>query len=105
VLFSFTGGLDGRFLGYAKLIMDNAGALYGTAQRGGTAQDGVVFKLAPPAAGQSVWTQTVLHSFLDTPDGAQPEAGLFAGPDGKLYGTTFFGGTADESGTVFSIAP
>jgi uncharacterized repeat protein (TIGR03803 family) len=46
---------------------------------------------------------TVLHSFSGPPgDGAEPEAGVFLGRNGSLYGTTWVGGTAD-SGTVFEV--
>src|SRR5580658_2296048 len=46
-------------------------------------------------------TITVVHSF-DKADGGLPSGGLVQGIDGKLYGTTYYGGTNDE-GTVFSI--
>ncbi len=43
-----------------------------------------------------------MHSF-DGGDGANPEAGLVQASDGKLYGTTVFGGRHGE-GSIFSIA-
>lgn len=42
----------------------------------------------------------MLFSFLG--DGAYPDAGQVMGAAGKLYGTTFLGGTADK-GTVFRV--
>ncbi len=49
------------------LVMDRRGALYGVTQGGGTGCDGygcgVVVKLSPPSAGQTAWTETVLHTF------------------------------------------
>ena len=42
-----------------------------------------------------------MHSF-DVIDGANPEAGLVQASDGKLYGTTVFGGGHGE-GSIFSI--
>jgi uncharacterized repeat protein (TIGR03803 family) len=42
-----------------------------------------------------------LHSF-DGIDGANPEAGLLQASDGKIYGTTVFGGHEGE-GSIFSI--
>jgi uncharacterized repeat protein (TIGR03803 family) len=43
----------------------------------------------------------VLHSFGDTPDGNDPNAGLI-NVNGTLYGTTSLGG-AKNAGTVFSV--
>ena len=50
------------------------------------------------------WTENVLHTFEGSPDGSQPEAGLLQGANGKLFGTTFFGGDSDGSGIVFQVA-
>jgi uncharacterized repeat protein (TIGR03803 family) len=41
--------------------------------------------------------------FRDGKDGAYPVAGLIA-VSGKLYGTTYLGGGADDGGTVFEIS-
>ena len=79
------------------------GALYGVTVFGGSANFGTIYKLSPPAKGQTAWTETVLHSFTGQ-DGQFPQAGLIQGPDGVFYGTTTAGGTANL-GTVFQIAP
>jgi uncharacterized repeat protein (TIGR03803 family) len=79
------------------------GALYGVTVFGGTANFGTIYKVSPPAKGQTVWTETVLHSFTGK-DGQFPQAGLTQGPDGVFYGTTTAGGTSNL-GTVFQIAP
>jgi uncharacterized repeat protein (TIGR03803 family) len=47
VLYSFTGGKDGKYPTNVTLIRDAAGNLYGTTQQGGTFGRGVVFKLKP----------------------------------------------------------
>ena len=48
----------------------------------------------------------ILHSFASYPtDGGGPYAGLIQGPDGTLYGTTYYGGGANNGGTVFQMAP
>jgi uncharacterized repeat protein (TIGR03803 family) len=47
VLYSFTGGADGRSP-YAGVSLDSAGNLYGTTYNGGTAGAGVVYEI--PAA-------------------------------------------------------
>ena len=105
LLYSFTGLADGQGPS-GGLIADASGAFYGVAQGGGTGQLGAVFKLTPPAAGQHKWTETVLHSFqgLDQGDGDEPTTGLLADKAGALYGTTYFGGTANN-GTVYKLTP
>jgi len=97
VLYSFTGGSDGEYP-QAGLIMDSSGNLYGTTERGGAYDDGVVFKLAPGG------TETVLYSFTGSDGGAYPYAGLIMGSSGNLYGMTPEGGAYDH-GVVFKLAP
>lgn len=105
VLYSFTGGADGASPS-GGVIADAAGALYGVSQVGGSAQLGVVFKLTPPAAGQSKWSETTLHTFrgLDQSDGDEPQTQLLMDKSGALYGTTFFGGIANN-GTAYRLTP
>jgi hypothetical protein len=80
------------------LAMDAAGALYGTTFYGGTTADpfaigfGAIFKLTPPAPGQSAWKETVLYRFKGAGDGQNSEAVLTLDNTGALYGTTFLGG-------------
>jgi uncharacterized repeat protein (TIGR03803 family) len=105
VIHSFKADKNGN-ASFARVVLDNAGNLYGTTQRGGigTCQGGcgVVFKLAPGSNGH--WTYSVLHRFTG-PDGATPNAGLTFDKAAKhLYGTTSFGG-ANGAGTVFEITP
>jgi uncharacterized repeat protein (TIGR03803 family) len=77
---------------------------------------GTVFALSPPAAGETRWTETVLHRFRGVRhggDGAAPFAGLIADANGVLYGTTVAGGDTSCSlpgpapgcGTVFALSP
>ena len=87
------------------LIMDPAGAFYGTTQFGGTANHGTVFKLLPPAAGKTAWTETTLYSFQDNGDGALPSAGLVRDAHGTLFGTTQGSGRHASYGTVFALTP
>jgi uncharacterized repeat protein (TIGR03803 family) len=117
VLYSFTGGADGGEP-YSDFVQDASGALYGTAYYGGDSGSfcayfcGVVFKLAPPAKGQTQWTESVIHAFTNADgDGANPISGLSVDEQGALYGTTQFGG-ANESGcgglgcgTVYKLTP
>ena len=84
----------------AKVILDAAGALYGTTSGGGAFHKGTVFKLTPSNGG---WKETVLYSFKGGADGADPEAGLVFDKAGNLYGTTVSGGAG--FGVVFRIKP
>jgi uncharacterized repeat protein (TIGR03803 family) len=73
----------------AGLIADKSGALFGTTRAGGSSGNGTVFKLTPPAKGQSAWKETVLHRFCSQPgcsDGSGPVASLTANERGSaLY--------------------
>lgn len=71
---------------------------YGVTLYGGSADNGVVYKMTP--AGQI----TILHSFGDgsvTNDGVNPQMCIM-GSDGNLYGTTQAGGKAGL-GTLFEM--
>ena len=78
------------------LILDSTGNLYGTANSGGSANAGVVFKL--DTAGH----ETVLYSFTGGADGANPNGGVIRDSAGNLYGTTYNGGTSG-AGVVFKL--
>jgi uncharacterized repeat protein (TIGR03803 family) len=97
VLYNFSGSSDGGDP-YATLIRDRAGNLYSTADYGGTAFAGVVFKVAPDG------TETALYNFSGGADGAQPLSALVRDTAGNLYGTTTMGGSAN-AGVVFKVDP
>jgi len=97
VLYSFTGGADGRNP-EAGVTRDSAGNLYGTANGGGIANDGTVFKLDP--AGH----ETVLHDFVAGIDGVRPTSGVVLDAQGSLYGTTTYGGPYGY-GMVYKLTP
>jgi uncharacterized repeat protein (TIGR03803 family) len=98
VLYRFTGGADGA-LPSSGVIGDRVGNLYGTTfQGGGSANDGVVFKLDPTGK------ETVLFTFgFDGgPSGLTPDRA------GNVYGTTAFSCSnfgCFGSGTVFKLDP
>lgn len=96
-------GFDDPYGAAGKLLLDNEGNIYGTAYSGGANGKGSVFKLTP-SGGPSGWTETVLYSFGDRPDGANPYAGVVFDSMGNLYGTTEQGGGAG-CGTVFELTP
>ncbi len=100
ILWNFTGGTDGCNA-YSALIEDSSGALYGTTLNG--AGSGGVFKLTPPAAGQTVWTEQMLYGFTGGADGGHPFGTLAFGLAGTLYGTTAAGGAG--YGVVFQLTP
>jgi len=79
------------------LVMDAAGNLYGTAEAGGANEVGTIFEVARGSG-----AVTVLANF-DGTNGASPTGGLLADAAGNLYGTTTFGGPADD-GAVFEMA-
>ena len=94
LLHSFTGGLDGRYPTTA-LVEATDGNLYGTAEQGGTAKSGVVFKITPKGK------FSVVYNF-DGATSAYPEVTLLQHTNGKLFGDTFGGGPY-EYGTFFSL--
>lgn len=100
VLYSFTGGQDGRNPA-ANVTFDAQGALYGTTEFGGVNDSGTVFKLTPGSGG--MWTEAILHSFAGGTDGANPVAGVVFDSVGNLYGTTPQGGNPFGLGTVFKL--
>ena len=108
VIYSFQSGVNTTVVGnsndganpYAGLVMDSLGNLYGTTFRGGNANVGTVFKLTLNTSSSS-YTESILANGSTT-YGANPVAGLIMDSLGNLYGTTYFGGTAN-AGTVFKI--
>lgn len=98
VLYSFGAGSDGT-VPVGGVAFDTAGNLYGTTSAGGTAGFGTVFELSPSESG---WTETILHDFQDSDDGAVPYAGLLFFK-GKFYGGATEGGT-NGGGTIFELA-
>jgi uncharacterized repeat protein (TIGR03803 family) len=93
VLYSFTGGNDGRYA-FGGLVQASDGNLYGTTGNGGTNGYGTVFRMTINGA------LTSLYSFTGGNDGGNPLAGLVQASDGNLYGTTAYDNTL---GTVFRI--
>jgi len=83
----------------APVIEGSDGSLYGTAQRGGSAGSGTIFKLSKYGVAFSV-----IYNFgAATGDASYPHAPVVEGTDGALYGTTAGGGTGGV-GTVFRLS-
>ena len=94
------------YSGVNQLIFDSSGNLYGITPIGGHYDNsGTAFELSPATRGP--WTETPLHSFGNPADGdgASPSGTLIFDSSGNLYGTTVYGGTGCDCGTVFEITP
>jgi uncharacterized repeat protein (TIGR03803 family) len=85
----------------AGMIFGQGGSLNGTTYYGGTDSNGAVYQLTPAGSG---WSESVLYSFQNGNDGANPAAGLIADSAGNLYGATTGGGSGG-GGTVFELTP
>jgi uncharacterized repeat protein (TIGR03803 family) len=106
ILYDIGASFDGEYP-YAGLTMDRSGNLYGTTAYGFDS-DGTVFEIGNDG------TATLLYAFGEGLTGfaagavgVLPFAGLTMDSAGNLYGTTFNGGTNDEStngdGTVYKV--
>ena len=89
---------------YGTLIFDSAGNLYGITTFGGAYGHGAVFELSPSSSG---WTEKTLYSFKGGLQGNAPNGGLVSDAQGRLYGTTQYGGTGclNGCGTIFQLSP
>ena len=103
-LHRFTGGDGAGPL--AGLLQATDGNFYGTTQYGGTNGDGTAFSI------NSSGNLTLLYSFCsqsNCTDGEQPVASVMQTADGRIYGTTYYGGgnaaCAGGCGTIFTISP
>lgn len=116
VLHSFGVGSDGAFPDAGLTALN--GDLYSTTTGGGISprkpnecissgvseaassyyRCGTIFKISP------FGIEHVVYRFKGDPDGANPEAGLTA-VNGVLYGTTYWGGSANFYGTIFRLVP
>jgi uncharacterized repeat protein (TIGR03803 family) len=102
---SLRGTCDDGDTPLSVLTFDSAGNLYGTTNNAGgrNGSNGNVFELSPNSSGG--WTETVLHTFGDQPDGAHPQSSpVIFDSAGNLYGTTADGG-AWGTGTVYELSP
>lgn len=94
LIYSFSGN---AFLA-GPLIQGSDGNFYGVSAGGGASNVGYVFQMTPAS-----YVVTILHSFGQGQDGADPAGGLVEGPNGYLYGSTGNGGTG-HSGTIYRIS-
>lgn len=133
VIHAFTQGTSDAYFsdhGYLTAVSENGQTvLYGLTQCGGAGTggdsnhcgsgngDGAIIRVVPNVTnGQYDGTASygVFYAFqgMDTPvgvlehDGADPYGSLYYDPaSGYLYGTTAYGGSSDDDGTVFRFMP
>jgi uncharacterized repeat protein (TIGR03803 family) len=77
------------------------GNFYGTSSSDGANGDGTVYRLTPAGDARAI------YNFCSQPrcaDGNEPSQ-LSLATDGNFYGTTEYGGNANNAGTVFKITP
>jgi uncharacterized repeat protein (TIGR03803 family) len=99
VLWSFNGA-DGAEPTRGPLVMLPSGALIGTCHLGGAGGRGVVFELAPPANGQTAWTESTIWAFSGGSDGGNPTSGVARTKHGELIVPT-----DDDNGAIFELRP
>lgn len=89
-------------LPHAGVIVDPSGNLIGTTAYNGNADDaGTIFELAA-----GTWAETTLYTFCSASgctDGNGPFAAVRQDANGNLYGTTYFGGNAND-GVLFELS-
>ncbi len=93
VLHTFVGPPSDGALASGGFARDSSGDLYGTTERGGAADAGIIFKLAKGPLG---YTYSTVYSFTGGSDGSGP-IGVVADSNGHLFGMTL-------SGTVYRLS-
>ncbi len=98
LLFSFTGGENGRFSDYAagSLTLGSDGDFYGITSDGGAEGYGTVFKVTPSG------NLTTLYTFTDQRV-AYPQYTPVFGPDGDLYDSV--DSAVYKYGSIFKLSP
>jgi hypothetical protein len=104
-LWIFVGAPDCQWM-KSPMIRTGDGSLYGISPFGGDVLKGLgcLFRLNPPPAGQSNWTETILWNFDAAPnDGFLPYGNLIL-QDHWLYAASEQGG-AHQAGVAFKLRP
>lgn len=102
VLHYFQGGNSDGSTPTGTLVRDAAGNLYGVTSQGGPSTSNFCGTIFAIIGGN----YSVLHNFgiAGSGDGCYPRSGMTMDSAGNMYGTTWFGGSADF-GTVYELVP
>jgi uncharacterized repeat protein (TIGR03803 family) len=104
VIFSFADSDDGGFPGSPLFIASNRDLVSSTLM-GGTANQGTLFQLSPPANSDDPWIEKIPFNFQGAPDdGSGPLGPQLRGQSGMTFGTTSSGG-ASNCGSVYLLTP
>jgi uncharacterized repeat protein (TIGR03803 family) len=105
VIYSFTLTLGPTQGWPTSLVLGPKGQIYVTSL-GSTNGAGSMIELQPPASPGGAWTALPLYTFTGGTAGWAPTS-LTAGPKGRFYGGTEYGGTAHGlgAGTIFDLLP
>lgn len=101
VLHAFNANVDGQYPS-TTLLSAIDGYLYGTVRYGGAAQCGSLFRVSPSTGAFEVMRPFAVLGRRT--EGCNPRGAMAQGPDGWIYGTTEYGGSAD-AGTVYKWNP
>jgi uncharacterized repeat protein (TIGR03803 family) len=98
ILHTFTGGVDdGKYPSYTTVVFGPGGFLYGVTQEGGSADEGILYRLNKSGK------ITILHNFTGgTADGCNVQGVPFVAKNGIFYGVTSSCGTSGF-GTVWKV--
>jgi uncharacterized repeat protein (TIGR03803 family) len=109
IIHAFAGPSNDGSAPITPVVLDADGNIYGATRFGGTEKCvaaasnigcGAVYKLTTSPGGS--WSETLLYSFHRFQGTAVfPAGGFLLEPDGKIFGTSFFGG--DRYGALFEL--
>lgn len=92
VVYNFGGENFGQFASATKLLQHPSGLFYGVLCRGGATDDGVLFSYD---ATENLYTKLI---DFNGDNGTFPSGPLTLGSNGKIYGTTSWGGNNNKGG-------
>jgi uncharacterized repeat protein (TIGR03803 family) len=98
VIYSVPGwGISGSF---RNVVLDGSGNLYATTHCDGDYNSGTIYELTPAGG---TWNYNLLYTFTGGHDGLYSFSTLVSS-NGRLYGTTKYGGTKNN-GVIFQVTP
>jgi len=97
ILKSFTSPPNNGIVPYGGLVADSNWVLYGSTAAGGISNQGTVFSIHSDGSGYRM-----IKELVGLSNGVTPYGELVLGTDGRLYGTTYNGGTSNL-GIVFGM--